>query len=595
MTSTRRFSESNTQDDTHTERKKNVLNFNKLFKQEKHKWSIIDFKDFPQSVFDIVCKNISVNDVISLSQTCRTIQEKVKPKIYKNMKIEDIDHIEDEDELEIQRHFGIFKDESLENESWWVSSDVSSLRSPKRILYLIYNIISNQNHGKYLKSIEISPVLKPSPWQRRNDDESNMNNSIWHKTLDNFLSSEEFEFIQKKFSFFNSSLTLFDCLKILLDYTPNLERLILSRFSLALTLDLITRTNNLKELKIMVYENDKFVDIPFDNLTKLLKLRIKFQENTESFLEKLSMKLQEFEILPQLKSLQLRYDKTDFNHLNNITWFSFFKPLLGNGLVFEQLKTLELKDCFFDNFQKELIDKLSIVIPFAQLEGISLQIYEYSHQDVRDSSYICDSNSNHTNTVLSYISQRLRNIKEVKIKPTKNCKNCQINSVLQFLKDHRNLKNIWLATDTLNKDNYSKLVDILHAYKSLDQLAFFDEFINKRLTNDLKNWFIIQNKIYSFDIFKNYESEYLRQDLNPLFDCYIIEEFKNFNERELDLLVLFWKSALVDYGLEKLLRKEHTGARKVKLFGYNFKVDPINRVFMLYISKDYGYVNLYFY
>ncbi len=117
----------------------------------------------------------------------------------------------------IQRHFGFFKDESLENESWWVSNDVSSIRSPRKLLYFIYNIISNPVHGKYLKAIEISPVLKPSPWQRRNDDESNMNNSIWHKTLDNFLSSGELEYIQKKFPFFDSSLTLFDCLKKLHD------------------------------------------------------------------------------------------------------------------------------------------------------------------------------------------------------------------------------------------------------------------------------------------------------------------------------------------------------------------------------------------
>ncbi|TID31285.1 hypothetical protein CANINC_000126 [Pichia inconspicua] len=595
MTSTRKLSESANKDGNVLERCKGAIHPNRIIKSKGPKLNIIHFKDFPQLVFDIVCKNISVKDVLSLSQTCKTIQKKVEFKIYKKMKIEDIDHIEDEDELEIQRHFGFFKDESLENESWWVSNDVSSIRSPRKLLYFIYNIISNPVHGKYLKAIEISPVLKPSPWQRRNDDESNMNNSIWHKTLDNFLSSGELEYIQKKFLFFDSSLTLFDCLKKLLQYTPNLERLILSRFSLALTLDLITRTSNLKELKIMVYEHDVFVDVPFDNLTKLEKLRIKFQENTEPFLEKISSKLLDCNVLQKLKSLQLRYDKTDFNHQSNITWFSFFKPLINNGLVFEQLNYLELKDCFFDTFQKDLIDKLSIIIPFEQLEGISLQIYEYSHPDMKNSSYICDSYKNHENTALSYISSKLKNIREVKIKPTKNCKNCQINSVLYFLRSHPQLRNIWLSTDSLNKENYNQLINTLHAFRNLDQLAFFDEFSNKKLTSDLKNWFIIQNKVYSFDIFKNYESEYLRQDLSPLFDCYIIDEFKSFNERELDLLVLFWRKALAEYGLENLLRTENCGATQVKLFGYNFKVDRIRRVFMLYISKDFGYVDLYFY
>lgn len=555
----------------------------------------LNFKDFPQIVFDIVCSNIAVNDVISLLQTCKTIKNKVESKIYTHMKIEDIDHIQDEDEIVIQEHFGIFRDESLENESWWFSNDVSSVNSPQKILYLIYNIISNPDHGKYLKTIEICPVLKPSPWQRRNDDVSNMNNSIWHQTLDNFLSQEELIFIHKKFDIFSKSLTLFECLLLLLDYTPNLERLIVSRFSLPLISKLVIKTTNLRELKIMVYEGDEYESIPLDNLKKLEKLRVKFQENTEKSLEKISMNLMEYNVLSNLTSLQLKYDKTDFNHQTNPTWFSFFKPILENGLVFKNLKALELKDCFFDTYQKDFVDKLSTIIPFEQIEWLSLQIYEFSHSNFRNSTYICDSADNHENTVLSYMSKKLKNIKDINIKPTKNCKNCQINSVLQFLQNHENLKHIWLSTNSLNKGNYIKLITILHNYQNLDKLAFFDEFINETLIGSLKNWFILQHKVYNFDIFKNFESEYMRQDLSPLFECYIIDEFKNFNERELDLLVLFWKHYLSEFKLDYLMRKGNTGASELKLFGYNFKVDPIRKAILLYISKEVGYVDLYFY
>jgi hypothetical protein len=555
-----------------------------------------EFKDLPVSIFNNICGNISVNDIMSLSLTCSTIKGKVEARIYKHMRIIDIDHIVDEDELIIQKHFGVFKDESLEDESWWVYNNISNIKTAKNILYLVYNILTNPVHGKYLKTIEINPILKPSPWRRCKTDSSNTDNSIWNKTLDNFLSFEELEFIKSKFSFFNSNLTLFDCLSLLLSYTPNLERLIVSRFSLPKVSELLLKTSNLKELKIMIYEHDEYVKLPLNHLLKLEKLRIKFQENTEPILEKIALNFNDCKILKNLICLQLRFDKTDFNHLSNPTWFSFFKPLLSSDtIIFEKLIKFELKDCFFGSNQKEFINQLSKIIPFNQIQWLSLQIYEYSHEKIKHSQVLNDNHSNHLNTVLSYLSPKLKNLKEIRIKPTKNCKDCQINSILLFLTRNKYLKNIWLNTDTLNKENYLRLLTILQNYDNLEKLAYFDEFINVKLINNLKNWFIYKHSILDFDIFKNYESESLRQDIDPLFDCYIIDEFKNFNERELDLLVLFWQQFLNEFNLNLLIGNNKNNVSELKLFGYNFKVDRSRKVILLYISKVVGYVDLAYY
>lgn len=553
------------------------------------------FEDFPRSVFDRICTNISMNDVLALSMTCSKIKNKVEYRIYKHMRIVDIDHIIDEDEIIIQKHFGDFKDESLENESWWVYNNISNIGTAKSILHLVYNILTNPARGKYLKTIEINPVLKPSPWQRRNDDYSNNKNSIWNKTLDNFLSIEELAFIKTKFSFFDSNLTLFDCLLLLLDKTVNLEKLLVSRFALPQVSQLLLKTSNLKELKIMVYENDKFVKLPLNNLRNLEVLRIKFQENTEDILENISNNFNEYNILSNLKTLQLKYDKTDFNYLTNTTWFSFFKPLLNSPKLFKNLKKLVLKDCFMGSDSKSITSKLSYLIPLEQLESLYLQIYEYSHKNMKHSESELNSSCNHQNTSLSYLSPQLKNIEKIILKPTKNCKDCQINSVLHFLKAHQKLKYIWLSTDSLNKENYNKVLSILNSYKHLEKLAYFDEFINMKLINNLKNWFIFQHSILEFDIFKHYESESLRQDVDPLFDCYIIDEFKNFNENERNLLVLFWQQFLNDFKLHQLMRLHSNGAVELKLFGYNFKVDKHRKVILLYISKVVGYVDLIYY
>lgn len=566
----------------------------KIIKLKNHKR--FKFKDFPTEVFDNICNNISVNDIVCLSMTCSTIKEKVESRIYKHMRIIDIDHIVDEDELVIQKHFGIFKDESLEDESWWVYNNISNIKTAKNVLYLVYNILTNPVHGKYLKTIEINPILKPSPWQRRKDDESNSENSVWNQNLDKFLEPREIEYIKSKFTFFSSSLTLFDCLLLLLDYTPNLEKLIVSRFALPNVSKLLLKPTNLKELKIMIYENDTYMKLPLNKLQKLEKVRIKFQENTENILEKMATNFDECNILSNLKSLQLKYDKTDFNHLTNPTWFSFFKPLLNQkSLVFKKLIKFELKDCFFGSNQKEIIQQLSTILPFNQLEWLGLQIYEYSHEKMKHSDCFNNDEFNHLNTALSYITPKLENLKELKIKPTKNCKDCQINSLLLFLSTYRKLTKIWISTDSLNKQNYLKLLKLLQNYKTLDKIAYFDEFVNIKLINNLKNWFIFEHSIYDFDIFKNYESETLRQDMDSLFDCYIIDEFKNFNERETDLLVLFWQQFFNEFNLNLLIGTKNNGPSELKLFGYNFKIDRNRKVILLYISKVVGYVHLTFY
>lgn len=549
----------------------------------------IGLKDFPIDILDNICSNISINDIISLSETCSILKNKIESHIYNYIRILDIDHIDDEDELIIQKHFGNFKDESLENESWWVYNNISTITSTKHILMLFYNILLNPNFGKYIKTIEINLILKPSPWKRCKF--NNNIQSIWNQPLHNFLSKDELDGIN-----IDSKSTLFDCLLMLLDYTPNLENLIISKFSLDDVAKLLVKTPNLKQLKIMIYENDQYVELPLQNLKKLKKLRIKFQENTENLLEKLSLNLEKCNILSNLEILLLKYDKTDFNYLSTPTWFSFFKPLLpSNKIIFTSLKKFELKDCYFGSNQKELVDNLLQLIPFNQIDWLSLQIYEYSHKNIKHSICESDDSQNYNDTVLSYLSPHLASIKSIRIKPTRNCKSCQFDSILNFLTNHQNLENIWLSTDSLNSQNYMKILNIFKNFKNLSRLAYFDEFIYYKLINNLKNWFMFEHKIMDFDIFKFYESEVLRQDIDPIFNCYRIDEFKKFNERERDLLVLFWQHFLHEFGLEMFLGNCNKQRVEVKLFGYNFKVDKSRKIILLYISKDVGYVDLVYF
>lgn len=565
--------------------KRNNNNNNSLNKSHE----TIGLKDFPTKILDNICDNISINDIISLSETCSTLKRKVESHIYTYIRILDIDHIDDEDELIIQKHFGNFKDESLENESWWVYNNISTITSTKHILMLFYNILLNQNFGKYIKTIEINLILKPSPWKRCKF--NNNIQSIWNQPLNNFLSQNELNRIN-----IDSNLTLFSCLLMLLDYTPNLENLIISKFSLNDVAKLLVKTPNLKQLKIMIYENDQYIELPLQNLKKLKKLRIKFQENTETLLEALSTNLEKHGILSNLETLLLKYDKTDFNYLSTPTWFLFFKPLIQlNKTIFIKLKKFELKDCYFGSNQKELISNLLQLIPFNQINWLSLQIYEYSHKNIKHSIFESDNSKNYNNTVLSYLSPHLSNIKSIRIKPTKNCKCCQFDSILKFLTNHQNLKNIWLSTDSLNSENYLKILNIFKNFKNLSRLAYFDEFIYYKLINNLKNWFMFEHKIMDFDIFKCYESEVLRQDIDPIFNCYRIDEFKKFNERESNLLVLFWQHFLNEFGLEFFLGNCNKQRLEVKLFGYNFKVDKFRNVILLYISKDVGYVDLVYF
>lgn len=572
---------------------KEMLTLNKKHGLSNNIYSRIEFQNFPNDVFSMICENISVKDILNLSLTCSVIRRKVEGKIYTHLRIIDIDHIVDEDELVIQRHFGTFKDESLETESWWVYNNISNIKSARGILYLVYDILTTPQHGNYLRTIEINPVLKPSPWQRRKDHDSNSENSIWNKTLDNFLKDSEVEFIKSKFSFFKPSLTLFDCLLLLLDYTPRLESLIVSRFSLECVSKLLAKTDNLKELKIMIYEHDNFVELPFNKIQKLEKLRIKFQENTEQTLEKISLNFYNCGIFNNLKSLRLKYDKTDFNYLNNPTWYSFFKSL-PRKLVFPKLKGIELKDCFFGSDQHNIVNNLSVVLPLHELKWLSLQIYEYSHKGIKHSRCSTDDSINHENTVLLKLARHLKKIEHLTIKPTKNCKECQINSIWKFLSMHKKLRKLWISTDSLNQSNYDKLLNALYDLQALEQLAYFDQYIDGKLIYSLKKWFIIDHGTFDFDIFKNYESEKLRQDIIPIFNCYIIEEFKNFNERESDLLVLFWQKHVKEFGFLKLLTR-NSSFMEMKLFGYNFKVDGKRRAIMLYISKVIGYVDLLYY
>lgn len=566
----------------------------------KKKGKRLHLKDFPVNILDNICSNVSIQDIVSLSMTCSVLKKKVEPNIYKHVRIMDLDYIADEEELIIQKHFGNFKDEALETESWWVYHNMSSIVDAKSVLLLVYNVLTNPSHGKYIKTIEINLALKPSPWKRSKDSKASEDELIWNSTIDYFLSPEELGYIAHQLSFINSKMTMFDCLLLLLDYTPNLENLIVSKFSLRYVSRLLLKTPNLRQLKIMVYENDDFMELPLKHLTKLTKLRLKFQENTENVLEKIACNFSDYDVLSRLEVLQLKFDKTDFNHLSAPTWFSFFTPLLKKKdgkqqYVFSSLKKLELKDCFFGPDQSELVSNLVKVIPFQQIEWLSLQIYEYSHKGIKHADCSTNDELNYKNTVLSCLSPHMLNIHDIRINPTKNCKDCQIESVLSFLQEHHKLKNIWLSTDSLNKDNYKKLLSILAGHKSLQRLAFFDEFINSKLINNLKNWFIFEHGIRDFDIFKFYESEVLRQDIDPLFDCYRIDEFKNFNERESDLLALFWQQFLNEFGLISLMGKGDGGTSELKLFGYNFKVDRFRKVILLYISKEVGYVDLVYY
>lgn len=556
----------------------------------------LKFENLPKSVFKSICENISVKDIISLSSTCTCIEKKVKCNIYKHIRILDIDNIVDEDELIIQKHFGTFKDESLESETWWVYNNACELKSAKNILYFIYNIMINPAYGNFIETIEINPILKPSPWLRNRNDQKIKNSTVWLKRLDEFLTHDELLLI-RSLPFYHPNLTLFDVLELLLNFTPNLQNLIVSRFSLSSVSRLLLKTPKLRQLKIMIHENDVFEELPLNILHSLKIFRLKFQENTEEILTQLAINFQNSNVFESLETLILKLDKTDFNYLTTPTWYSFFKPLIDNPNnmnipIFKSLTCFELKDCFFDHDQYNIISNLSKVIPFNQIEKLSLQIYEYSHKFQRHSDCKDDKKLNFNNTVLSYLSPQLSSIKDITIKQTKNCESCQFDSLLNFLDKHKTLQKIWISVDSLNKENYFKLLKKLHNFKNLKKLALFDEFINDKLIRNLKSWFLFENGV-NFDIFKNFESESLRQDIDPLFNCYRINEFKKFNEEEQDLLVLFWQQFLNEFKLESLMNKNGVcGATELKLFGYNFKIDRYRKVIMLYISKDVGFVDV---
>lgn len=539
---------------------------------------------FPREIMQKICFNLSTRSILDVSLTSKTLHLTCQGFIYQDLKIMDTGVVEpDPDELVIQNHFMTFKDEALEMDHWWIHLHETQIKSFKSLLLMLYNIIKIESFGLEVESIKIESKLKPNPFER-----CEIDRCVWESTLSDVLDPIELATIEK-LEIGSADITLFQCLNMLISKCPNLTRLWVPYFPMKnVKLLLGCSFPNLIELKMMIYSNDEYCNIKgektqlnFANLKSLKKLRIMFQENTEGQLASLASTLSKTGIIQQLTELQMKYDKTDFNYLTKPTWFEFFKNL-KTPLI--NLKRFKLKHCFFDNKQDELVKELEKIIPFEQLEWISLQIYEYSHKNLS-----CETDGIKAETVLMKLSPKLKSLKDLWIKGSNDCPSCQFKSISKSLKIFSKLEELIIFTNTSTQLQYNKLLSDLSKMK-IDRLGFFDEFLNVQLIQWFKKHFLFEAGV-KFDSFKNYLVETRRQERNTIFNGYIMDSFNEFNKREFEMICSFWIKYLPMLGLINLIIRSN----EVKLFGYNFKCDRKRRVIMLYKSNDEGFKDLMYY
>lgn len=477
----------------------------------------------------------------------------------------------DPDEAIIQTHFMQFKDEALEKDSPWLHIHETQIKTFKALLLMMYNVIKDQSLGHAVNTIRIESKIKPNPFERRDIDRC-----VWEATLSDVLDNQELLVIQQ-LGLGSIHMSLFECLKILLSRCPNLTTLWVPYFPLRSVERLLDCPfgESLLEFKMMVYTNDAPTQLDFTSLTNLRKLRIMFQEDTELQLEILAKSLGS--LAGQLTELQMKYDKTDFNYLTRPTWFSFFKvvaPLVS-------LKRLKLKHCFFDDKQCQLVEQLGTVVPFTQLKWLSLQIYEHCHKDLP-----CDGN--YGNTVLMQMAPQLTSLAGLWIKGSNDCTTCQYKSLVTSLQRFSSLDQLIVFTNTASEERFRSLVATLGTLGVRD-LALFDEHIALILSRMLRRHFKLTGT--RFDPFQHLIVETRRQERNTMFHGYAMASFEEFIKLEFDGMRSFWMRELPLLGLVKLLKQ----SRELKLFGYNFKCDPIRRVIMLYASNTEGFKDIMYY
>lgn len=531
---------------------------------------------FPRGIMKKICLNLPTKSIINLSLTSHTVHGKCHGFIYGDLKIVDT-RVEtlDPDELVIQNHFMTFKDEALEMDHWWIHIHETQIKLFKPLLLMIYNILQDESLGSEVDSIKIESRLKPNPFER-----CEIDRCVWESTLEDVLDEDELQLIVQ-LGLGSIHLTLFQCLNMLISKCSNLQRLWVPYFPLRnVELLLGCPFPQLVEFKMMIYSNDDYYkQLDFTNLTSLKKLRIMFQEDTEVQLASLAKGLSR-SIAGQLTELQMKYDKTDFNYLTKPTWMAFFSNLT-TPLV--DLRRLKLKHCFFDDKQQEILRELTPLIPFGQLEWLSLQIYEHSHKGEP-----CGL-SETTPTVLMQLAPQLHSLKELWVKGSNDCPGCQFRSLVQSLKQFKQLDQLIIFTNTATANNYRGLLRTISGMK-IRELGIFDEFINTKLIQLFKSHFLLEAGV-RFDTFKNYLVETKRQERNTMFHGYIMDSFNEFNNGEFEMICSFWIKYLPLLGLVDIIRQ----CAEVKLFGYNFKCDVNRKVIMLYQSNDHGFKDLMYY
>lgn len=533
------------------------------------------FINLPKDIIQRICSNLPTVSIVNLSLTNKKIHAKCHGMIYRNIRIQDQQAVEeDPDELIIQNHFMHFKDESLEVDHWFVHLHETQIHNFKCMLMMIYQLIKDESLCQMVESIKIESKLKPNPFERLDIDRS-----IWDKTLIDILSNDELQIIEQLG--FDISLSLFKCLKIFINKCSfNLKKIWIPYFPLRNVERLLNvcPLESIVEFKMMIYKNDPpNVKLNFQSLKSLKRFRLMFQENTEMQLKSLS---ESFGcIANQIEELQLKYDKTDFNYLTHPTWFTFFKYL---NTPMKNLKRLKLKHCFFDDKQEEIVNGLSNVVPFEKLEWLSLQIYEHSHK-----SYQCFGQD--LRTVLSYLVPKLKALKSFTFKGSNDCIGCQYRSIMQSLNLLNGLDELIIFTNTSSEYQYNLLINKIQSL-NINKVGFFDEWMSLELIKHFKQYFQYETGL-KFDSFKNYLVEIRRQDRNTWFEGYIMDSFNRFNTQESELVCSFWLNHLPKMGLLEIIKS----SKEVKLFGFNFKCDVRRKMIMFYTGNEKGYVDLMYY
>ncbi|GMM44151.1 hypothetical protein DAPK24_007260 [Pichia kluyveri] len=545
------------------------------------------FSDCCENILDIICQDLSTIDIILLSMTCSTIRSKVDSYIYQDLRIDTISQLEKPKLMENTKHDYLWSD-GFKNSILMLEKNIPIIKSSKSLLLLIYKVLTNPYIGSYIKSIELF-----ADFGRMLEFED----TTWNQTLDNFLSIDEISCLENKFPFFNKSLTLFDSLGYLLDHSPNLEKFSAPEFTITNISKLILHTSKLKELDIMVQIDD--CNLPIEKLRNLKKLTIRYEWGTDNQLSQLSQSLKYGDILKNLESLTLKNITDRFGNYDTPIWFSFFENLSEpkNEFIFKKLIKFELIDCFMGGNQREMINSLKRLIPFRQIKSLKLILHEYSHKGVSHKNCFNNNSLNHMNTTLSYLSLHLDNIEEISIESHRNCKICQTYSVLNFLTEHTTINKLWISINTLNSLNYQKMINIIQNQKNLKQLTYFDAFIRSKLVHNMIYWFISE---HSLPINENEISDYFAregqyQHNEPYFEGYISQSVEIFNERESDLMILFWQKFLKEFALDILVNNPKSELNDLKLFGYNFRIDRSRKVIMYYISKKIGYVDVIYF